>query len=266
MAGQTMPNVIANQIENMTKVDKQGAYQVAARDAANLEKIKGIGEGSQKLMNVGDAQLMLPESATAQISAEQKAAQQAAKEKAVLERGTQAKDAAKIRAERLMEREALKGKFGPQVAAKVAELKKMAEVPMQAVGKVGEAARVLTGSPIAAAGLRGLAGYSAFKGGSEASERFDKGQNIRGAVSGLGAAGDIAAMTRNPYGLVLGTAAGVGAPYLNQYLDKLAKEHPEMAEKIGLARGGSVQQSDITKDEMDFIHQLRALHASKSKK
>jgi hypothetical protein len=265
MAGQTIPDVIANQIQTMDKVNKQGAYQVAARDAANLEKIKTIGEGNQKLMNVGGTQLMLPESTTAQLTAEQTAAQQAAKEKAILEQSAHAKDAAKLRLERLAEVEALKGKFGPQVAAKVAELKKMAEVPMKYIGKVGEAAHTLTGSPIAAAGLRALTGYNAGKGGSEAYERFGKGQKIRGAISGLGAVGDLATMTRNPYGMVLGTAAGVGAPLLNQYLDKLAEEHPEMAERIGLADGGSVHSGGITKDELEFIHHLRALHAKKSK-
>jgi hypothetical protein len=265
MAGQTMPDVVANQIQTMDKVNPQGAYQVAARDAANLEKIKAIGEGNQKLMNIGGTQLMLPESTTSQLSAEQKAAEQAAKQKLIAEQSTHAKDAAKLRLERLTEVEALKGKFGPQVAAKVAELKKMAEVPMKYVGKLGEAAHTLTGSPLAAAGLRAVAGYGAGKSASEAAERFGKDQNIRGVVSGLGAVGDLAAMSRNPYGMVLGGAASVGAPLLNQYLDKLAEEHPEMAERIGLADGGSVHTGGITKDELEFIHHLRALHAKKSK-
>ena len=265
MAGQTMPDVVANQIQTMDKVNPQGAYQVAARDAANLEKIKAIGEGNQKLMNVGGTQLMLPESTTAQLTAEQTAAQQAAKQKLIAEQSAHAKDAAKLRLERLAEVEALKGTFGPQVAAKVAELKKMAEVPMKYIGKVGEAAHTLTGSPLAAAGLRAATGYGAFKGGSEAYERLGKGQKIRGTISGLGAVGDLAAMSRNPYGMVLGGAASVGAPYLNDYLDKLAEEHPEMAERIGLADGGSVHTGGITKDELEFIHHLRALHAKKSK-
>ena len=265
MAGQTMPDVVANQIQTMDKVNPQGAYQVAARDAANLEKINAIGGGNHKLMNVGGTQLMLPESTTAQLTSEQSAAQKAAREKAVLEQSAHAKDAAKLRMERLAEVEALKGKFGPQVAAKVAELKKMAEVPMKYVGKLGDAAHTLTGSPIAAAGLRALTGYNAGKGGSEAYERYGKGQGIRGTLSAIGAAGDLATMTRNPYGMVLGTAASLGAPALNIYLDKVAEEHPELAEKIHLADGGSVHTGGITKDELEFIHHLRALHAKKSK-
>ena len=266
MAGQTMPDVIAKQIETMHNVNPRGtgAGEIAARDAANLARIKAIGEGNQKLMNVGGTQLMLPESTTSQLSAEQKAAEQAAREKAVLEQGARAKDVAKVRAERLMEREALKGKFGAQVKAKVQELKHSA--PMKYAGKIGEAARVITEAPLVTGGLRLASGFGAGVGAGEAFDRFSKGQNIRGGLSTVGALGDLAAMTRNPYGMVLGGAAGVGAPLLNRYLDKLAAEHPEMAEKIGLADGGSVHAGGITKDELEFIHQLRALHAAKTKK
>jgi hypothetical protein len=263
MPGQVIPDVIANQIQTMDKVNEKGAYKIAARDAANLEKIKAIGEGNQKLMNVGGTQLMLPESTTTQLTAEQNAAQQAAKEKAVLEQGERAKDVAKVRAERLMEREALKGKFGAQVKAEVEKLKHSA--PMKYIGKIGEAARVVTEAPLVTGGLRLASGFGAGVGAGEAYDRLSKGQNIRGGLSAVGAVGDLAAMSRNPYGMVLGGAAGVGAPLLNRYLDKLAEEHPEMAERIGLADGGSVHSGGITKDELEFIHHLRALHAKKSK-
>lgn len=273
MAGQVMPDVIANQIQTMDKVNKQGAYQVAARDAANLEKIKSIGEGGQKLMNVGETQLMLPETTTTQIQAEQKAAERLAREKALQEATTQrsgaAQDAAKMRAERMAEVEKLKATPGAKAAEKLKAIKETLSVPQKYLTKAGEAMHIATSPLTTNLALRGLSGFGAGMGADEAIQRWQHGQKGRAIVSGLGAAGDIAAMTRHPAAMAVGTAAGIGAPLLNQYLDKLAEEHPEIAEKLGLATGGLVHLASggsITKDELDFIHQLRDLHKQKTKK
>lgn len=244
MAGQTMPDVVANEIQTMDKVNPKGAYQVAARDAANLEKIKAIGEGGQKLMNVGGTQLMLPESATKEMLSEQAAAEKAAKDKSLQEaaskRSASAQEAAKLRAERMAEVEKLKGTPGAKAAEKFAKLKSTLEVPQKYLTKAGEVMHIATSPLTTNLALRGLTGFGAGMGIDEAAQRWQQGQKGRAIVSGLGAAGDIAAMTRHPGAMAVGTVAGVGAPLLNTYLDKWAAEHPEAAEKLGLKAGGSV--------------------------
>lgn len=245
MAGQTLPDVVANEIQTMDKVNPKGAYQVAAKDAANLEKIKSIGEGSQKLMNLGEGvQLMLPESATKEMKAEQAAAEKTAKEKALQEaadkRSTSAKEAAKLRAERMAEVEKLKGTPGAKAAEKFAKLKSTLEVPQKYLRKAGDVMHIATSPLTTNLALRGLAGFGAGMGADEAVQRWQQGQKGRAIVSGLGAVGDIAALSRHPAAMAVGTAAGVGAPALNTYLDKWAAENPEAAEKLGLKAGGSV--------------------------
>ena len=244
MAGQTMPDVIANQIQNMNKVDEKGAYKVAAKDAANLEKIKSIGEGGQKLMNVGQTQLMLPESTSTQMLAEQKAAEKIAHEKAMQEAGMQrsnaATDAAKARAERLAEIERLKSTSGAKAAAQLDKLKEILEVPQKYLTKAGEIMHIATSPLTTNLALRGLSGFGAAAGADETMQRWNKGQKGRAIISGLGAAGDIATMSRHPAAMALGTVAGVGAPMLNSYLDKWVEENPDLAAKLNLKTGGSV--------------------------
>jgi hypothetical protein len=246
MAGQTMPDVIANQIQTMNKVDEKGAYKIAAKDAANLEKIKGIGEGSQKLMNVNGTQLMLPEGASTQMLAEQKAAEKIAHEKALkeagMERSTSAAEASKVRAERLAEIEKLKATSGAKAAAQLDKLKEILSVPQKYLTKAGEVGNILTGPLTTNMALRGLSGFGAAAGADETLQRWKKGEKGRAIISGLGAAGDVAAMSRHPAAMALGAAAGISAPMVNAYLDKWVKENPELAKKLSLKAGGTVKK------------------------
>jgi hypothetical protein len=208
------------------------------------EKIKGLGEGTQKLMNVGETQLMLPEGTSTQMLAEQKAAEKIAHEKALkeagMERSTSAAEASKVRADRLAEIEKLKSTSGAKAAAQLDKLKEILSVPQKYLTKAGEVMNIATSPLTTNLALRGLAGFGAGMSGDEAIQRLQKGQKGRAIISGLGAAGDIAAMTRHPAAMALGTAAGIGAPMLNAYLDKWAKENPDLAEKLGLKAGGLV--------------------------
>lgn len=67
-----------------------------------------------------------------------------------------------------------------------------------------------------------------------------KGQYGRAAVSGLGALGGAAALTRHPLLMPIGMGIAAGAPYLNEYLDTLAEKHPG----LHLADGGSVEDQN----------------------
>jgi hypothetical protein len=74
-----LPDVLASQAEDMTKGKNargMGAYDIQARDAQNLNKIKGMGHSNFELVGEGKGQLMLPPSATT-LTAEQIAAQEA---------------------------------------------------------------------------------------------------------------------------------------------------------------------------------------------
>ena len=72
--------------------------------------------------------------------------------------------------------------------------------------------------------------------GTNAVEHAMKGEFGRAAVSGLGALGGAAALTRHPLLMPIGMGAAMAAPYINDYLDTVAEKHPGMH----MADGGSV--------------------------
>ena len=142
MPGQSLPDVLAAQAEDMTKgknVRGMGAYDIQARDVQNLEKIKGIGGGNYELIGEGKGQLMLPPEATAlteeQIAAKKAVAQaELAHEQAKLEAAKAKLDFDKLHgstpknistAEKALERTRL------QLAEYQARLKALADLPNQ---------------------------------------------------------------------------------------------------------------------------------------
>lgn len=93
--------------------------------------------------------------------------------------------------------------------------------PVQAAGRfLGGAAQ----SGVTPYVGRGLAGAGAGFQGVDAYNRFQKGDYPGAAISGLGALGSAAAFIPTPVTRVGGTAIGVGAELLNQYLDSLKKK------------------------------------------
>lgn len=99
--------------------------------------------------------------------------------------------------------------------------------------------RTISPHGMATAGSRALGalgGLDVGLQGTNAVEHAMKGQYGRAAVSGLGALGGAAALTRHPLLMPIGMGVAAGAPYLNEYLDTLAEKHPG----LHLADGGSV--------------------------
>lgn len=103
--------------------------------------------------------------------------------------------------------------------------------------------RTISPHGMATAGSRALGalgGLDVGLQGTNAVEHAMKGQYGRAAVSGLGALGGAAALTRHPLLMPIGMGIAAGAPYLNEYLDTLAEKHPG----LHLADGGSVEDQN----------------------
>ena len=104
--------------------------------------------------------------------------------------------------------------------------------------------RTISPHGMATAGSRALGalgGLDVGLQGTNAVEHAMKGQYGRAAVSGLGALGGAAALTRHPLLMPIGMGVAAGAPYLNEYLDTLAEKHPG----LHLADGGSVAKKAL---------------------
>lgn len=101
--------------------------------------------------------------------------------------------------------------------------------------------RTISPHGMATAGSRALGalgGLDVGLQGTNAVEHAMKGQYGRAAVSGLGALGGAAALTRHPLLMPIGMGAAMAAPYLNEYLDSVAEKHPN----LHMADGGSVPE------------------------
>jgi hypothetical protein len=97
--------------------------------------------------------------------------------------------------------------------------------------------------------------------GTSAIEHFGKGEIGRGIVNTLGSIGGAAAMTRHPLLMPIGMGVSMAAPFVNTYLDKIAKEHPNLHLATGglayLAGGGQPNaeqiQSNISPQEQAIV-------------
>lgn len=107
--------------------------------------------------------------------------------------------------------------------------------------------RVISPHGMATAGSRALGalgGLDVGLQGTSAVEHALKGEWGRAAASGLGAIGGAAALTRHPLLMPIGMGAAIAAPYLESYLEGVAKQHPtwHMAAggQIAIKEGGLV--------------------------
>jgi len=166
-----------------------------------------------------------------------RAARDAAREAAV---GAQEAGAAAgaTRAERLAKAASLKDTPINAIKQAIAESKLGQLASSPAVEAAGKVAKGVTGLPYANLALRAVGGFGAGVGAHDAYQRAKQGQYIRGLISGLGAAGDVASMTRIPQAMIIGGAAGIAAPVANSYLDEFAKSHPKFAKFVHLRKGG----------------------------
>jgi len=201
-----LPQKLLSKVESMRKGEPTGAQFLIDEDLKKLEKIKQLGGGEYQLSGSGKGQLMLPPDEAARKT----------------EETTQrAQQAAKQRAERLMKAEELR-KAEAAKAAEAAGAPK--EVAKRAVQKTGNVMHKATSGFVANPLLRAATGFGAGYGISDAAQRAEKGDYGRAAISGLGALGDIATMTRHPIAMPIGAAVGTAAPLVNMYLDELEKE------------------------------------------
>ena len=234
MPGDPIPERLVQTVEDMTTGKNPrglGAGDVAAKNAENIAKLKGMGLGGYQLTGSGLDQLALsPETAAAR---QADLARQAQASQEEINR------AAQLRAQRLAGLEASK-------ASQLDQFKRAMVNPIGAAKQAnlatGQVLADTTAPRLMKWGLRGLTGVGAGMGAAEAAQHFGKGEYGRGIVSGLGAVGDFATMSRHPIAMPLGMVAGIGAPILNTYLDKLAKENPKLA-KYGLKDGGQPKKS-----------------------
>ena len=86
--------------------------------------------------------------------------------------------------------------------------------------------------------LGALGGLDVGLQGTNAIEHGMKGEYGRALVSGLGALGGAAALTRHPLLMPIGMGAAMAAPYVNEYLDTVAAKHPDWH----MAGGGSIPE------------------------
>jgi hypothetical protein len=156
--------------------------------------------------------------------------------------------------DRMLQLEAAKKAEDARRAAALAQGASSLPGPVQAAGRfIGGAAQ----SGVTPYVGRGVAGAGAGFQGVDAYNRLQQGDIPGAAISGLGALGSAAAFIPTPVTRVGGTAIGVGAELLNQYLDSLKKKVEGMNQPVaapapvqgplsapapqGMAEGGEVK-------------------------
>jgi hypothetical protein len=150
--------------------------------------------------------------------------------------------------DRMLQLEAAQKAEAARRAAALGQGASSLPAPVQAAGRfLGGAAQ----SGVTPYVGRGVAGAGAGFQGVDAYNRLQQGDIPGAAISGLGALGSAAAFIPTPVTRVGGTAIGVGAELLNQYLDSLKKKVEGMDQPVaapapvpgavpGMAKGGKV--------------------------
>jgi len=199
MPGQVPPDAMLAEIEDQTRGKNprgKGAWDIADKNAANIEKQKRLGMGGYKMTGTGSEQFVLGPKENALRQAEMDAAGQKAKQLTPQVQAAQGEvDAAKQAretAEKVRQREvaaAQKTAREAQTAADVAQttLKSAAQEAPSGLGKIGALAQKIPGTNI----LGGLGmGMSA----AEALNRYEKGDTSGAVLSGVQAVLDGMAM------------------------------------------------------------------------
>lgn len=142
MSGQQLPDVLIEQVEDMTKGKNprgMGAYDIAARDAENLAKIKALTGNDYSLVGQGRGQLMLPPAE--KLAQEEKLAKIAA-------------------AEALADQPSTLSKYG-KYAGKIASKLPILNVPLSAMGTAHQGTEMMQRGRKGDYAGAGLAGMSA---------------------------------------------------------------------------------------------------------
>lgn len=204
--GQQIPEAILAQAEDMTKSNPKGGQALINRDAANLAKIRDLGESQMQLVGTGRGQLMLPPQQAALLNQELAArqAQQATQSAQTAQQAEAARIAAGQRASQASEalrqaRAAASAQQNVEVAQNAAR-----RITPSTMARVGLA---VANSPILANTLGGVGTALSLQ---DAIERYKAGDTSEAVLSAIEAAfGGMSMLPPvNPFFLA---AKGVGA-------------------------------------------------------
>ena len=199
MPGQLPPEALLAEVEDMTSGKNprgKGAYDIAERNAANIERQKRLGMGSWQMTGTGSEQLVLSPEETARRQAQMDVAGQKAKQLApqlqTAEKEVQAAQQARETAEKIRQREtaaAQKAAREAQTAEQVAKtgVKTATEAAPSGLGKVGAIVQKIPGANI-------LGGVGMGMSAAEALNRYEKGDTSGAVLSGVQAVLDGMAM------------------------------------------------------------------------
>jgi hypothetical protein len=190
MPGQLPPEAMLSQVEDMTTGKNprgMGSGDIAARNAANIQKQKDMGLGGYKMTGTGSEQFVLGPEETARRQAQMDAAGQRAKQLSPLAQAAQgeaeAARQARETADRIRQREvasAQKAAREAQTAQSVAQtgVQAATEAAPRGLGKVGALAQKIPFSNL-------LAGAGMGMSAAEALNRYEKGDTSGAVLSGV---------------------------------------------------------------------------------
>ena len=190
MPGQLPPEAMLAEVEDMTSGKNprgKGAYDIAAKNAANIEAQKRLGMGGWNMTGTGSEQFVLSPEETARRQAQMEAAGQRAKQLSPQVQAAQAQTDAALEArksaEKIRQREvaaAQKSAREAQTAADVAQsgLKSATQQAPSSLGKIGALAQKIPGTNL-------LGGLGAGMSAAEAWNRYEKGDTSGAVLSGV---------------------------------------------------------------------------------
>jgi len=248
MPGQVPPEAMLAEIEDQTRGKNprgKGAWDIADRNAANIEKQKRLGMGEYKMTGTGSEQLVLSPEATARRQAQMDTAAAKAKQLAPQVQAAQAEAEAAFEArkaaENIRQREiaaAQKAAREAQTAQSVAQtgVKAATKAAPSGLGKIGAFAQKVPFANV-------LGGVGAGLSAAEALNRYEKGDTSGAVLSGVQAVLDGMAMLPpgTPFTAFLKGIGVVGGLATTAY-DIYRTQQMEAAEKAKnppqKARGG----------------------------
>lgn len=245
MPGQLPPEAMLAEVEDQTRGKNprgKGAWDIADKNAANIEKQKRLGMGEYKMTGTGSEQLVLSPEETARRQAQMDTAAAKAKQLAPQVQAAQAEAEAAFEArksaENIRQREiaaAQKAAREAQTAQSVAQtrVKAATEAAPSGLGKIGAFAQKVPFANV-------LGGVGAGLSAAEALNRYEKGDTSGAVLSGVQAVLDGMAMLPpgTPFTAFLkgiGVVGGLATTAYDLYrTHNMAKENPPQKARGGL--------------------------------
>jgi hypothetical protein len=190
MPGQVPPDAMLAEIEDQTRGKNprgKGAWDIADKNAANIEKQKRLGMGGYKMTGTGSEQLVLSPEETARRQAQMDAAGQKAKQLTPQVQTAQAQADTALEAQRSAEKIRQREVAAAQKTAREAQtsadtaksvLKSATQEAPSGIGKIGALVQKIPGTNI-------LGGLGAGMSAAEALNRYEKGDTSGAVLSGV---------------------------------------------------------------------------------